>query len=272
MLLTDYHTHTRLSFDSQADPREMARAAASAGLAEICFTDHVDLLDAEGRPFTFPGWAPYAAQMEETRAAVGSAIRMVQGIELGEAWEAPAQAAEIVSWEGADFVIGSVHNLDSAHGGADFALFDYHGREDLCQEVLETYFSCMERLAGLDCFDVLGHIPYPFRYMNRRDGNAVPVEPWLPRIEGIIRTVLAKGKSIEVNTDRGRMIGEWRPILALYRDCGGRIVTLGSDAHSPQEVGRGIPQAAALLKEYGLDLAVYEKRQPKTISYKEETL
>ena len=117
----------------------------------------------------------------------------------------------------------------------------------------------------MDCYDVLGHIIYPLRYMNRRDGNHVALERYLPQLRRIFTTVAARGRGIEVNTCRGETVEDWREVLTLYRDCGGKIVTLGSDAHAPADVGRGIPQAAALLKELGFDLAVYEKRQAKLI-------
>ena len=38
----DYHMHSRVSFDGHDTGLSMARAAADAGLREICFTDHVD--------------------------------------------------------------------------------------------------------------------------------------------------------------------------------------------------------------------------------------
>ena len=39
----DYHMHTGISFDSDADPIAMLRAAETAGLDEICFTEHYDI-------------------------------------------------------------------------------------------------------------------------------------------------------------------------------------------------------------------------------------
>ena len=38
----DYHMHSRVSFDGQDTGEALARAAAAAGLKEICFTDHLD--------------------------------------------------------------------------------------------------------------------------------------------------------------------------------------------------------------------------------------
>lgn len=57
---------------------------------------------------------------------------------------------------------------------------------------------------------------------------------------------------------------DWREILTLYRDLGGEIVTTGSDAHLPADVGKGIPDACALLQECGFDrIAVYSHRKPE---------
>ena len=57
MLLTDYHSHTALSPDGKVSLAEMAAAARAAGLAELCVTDHCDLLDENGRPA--PSWASF---------------------------------------------------------------------------------------------------------------------------------------------------------------------------------------------------------------------
>lgn len=261
MYLADCHTHTHLSPDSDAAAIDMAKAAQAVGLSELCFTDHVDFLDFDGHRQGFCGWEPYLEQFNAL-ALPGIALRL--GVELGEAWEDPALAREVVSHPAVDFVIGSVHNLSSADGGVDFYYIHYAAEAD-CHRVLSAYFDCMEALVELDCFDVLGHIIYPLRYMNRRDGNHVTLERYLPQLRRIFTAVVKRGKGIEVNTCRGETVEDWREVLALYKNCGGRIVTLGSDAHAPQDVGKGIPQAAALLREFGFDLAVYEKRKAKFI-------
>ena len=265
MFLTDYHTHSLCSPESSAPLTAMAQAARDAGMDELCLTDHCDLLSADGKLDLSFRWAPIEKQLALTRPVFAGILPINMGLELGEAWEDPAAAAKLVSRPELDFVIGSVHNRGRASGGIDFYYVNYNS-EETCYAALDDYFSCMEALAELDCYDVLGHVIYPLRYMNERDGNHVTLDRYWDRIREIFRRVIAKGKGIEVNTCRGRNIADWRPVLALYRDCGGTLITLGSDAHRPNDVGLGIRAAAELVKEMGFgSIAVYERRQPRLI-------
>jgi len=264
MYLMDYHLHTLCSPDSQASLEDMAAAALAAGMDEICVTDHCDLLEISDFDTNEFHWGPCEEQYHRVRPQFAGKLPIKLGLELGEAWEDPVRAAQLVSNPELDFVIGSVHTLDSQHDGLDLFPLHYNS-EEFCYEVLDVYFACMERLAQMDCYDALGHIIYPLRYMNLRDGNHVTLERYYPVLERVFRTVVKQGKVIEVNTNRGRTVDDWREVLGLYRDCGGTLVTLGSDAHMPQHEALGIPQAAELCREYGFNLAVYEKRRPKVI-------
>ena len=49
MYYIDYHTHSKCSFDSEAELRDMVAAARAAGLSELCITDHCDLIDEHGQ-------------------------------------------------------------------------------------------------------------------------------------------------------------------------------------------------------------------------------
>ncbi len=262
IMLTDCHMHTLCSPDGCAPLADMAAAALAAGMDAICVTDHCDLLDLRGEFDDSFRWAPIEEQLALARPQFEGRLPIRKGIELGEAWEDPQLAGRIVGQPGVDFVIGSVHNLSREDGGQDFFYVNYDC-EETCHKVLGSYFNCMESLSQLSCFDVVGHVIYPLRYMNGRDGNHVTLEAYLPQLERIFRNLISRDRGIEVNTCRGQTVEDWRQTLALYRDCGGRIVTLGSDAHEPRDVGKGIAQAAALLKEYSFDLAVFAGRQPQ---------
>lgn len=262
MRYPDYHTHTKLSPDSSAPLASMAAAAVAAGVGELCVTDHCDLLDENGGPFRGWDWAPALAQFREVVPQFEGQLKLRLGLELGVPHVDPAAAASICACPELDFVIGSIHNRSPRQGGVDFYFGEY-GRAEACYEALDDYFSSMEALVRTDCYDVLGHIIYPLRYMRA----PVTLDRYWDQIRAIFETAVGKGKGIELNTYRGRTLEDWRPILALYRDCGGEIVTLGSDAHTPDAVGLGIREGAGLLKACGFRYtAVYEAHRPAMLA------
>ena len=268
MFLTDLHTHSVLSMDGHAPLREMARAAVDAGLRALCITDHCDLLDAVGERKLTYDWAPALRQYAETAPEFAGRLELRLGIELGGAFAAPEHARAILAGAGPelDFVIGSIHTYSEGHGGGDFYFVHYDAPE-ICYDALDDYFSSMAVLAEqADCYDVLGHIIYPLRYMADRDGQPVTLERYRDRIAAILRTVIAQDRGIEVNTCRGRTVEPWRDVLTLYKDLGGKLVTVGSDAHLPGDVGKGIAESCALLRAVGFSrVAVYRKRRPALI-------
>lgn len=261
MYLTDYHSHTEISPDSTCPLLSLATSAAAVGLKELCVTDHCDLLNIDGQPNLNWDWTPSLAQMDRVRPKLQSKLTIKLGLELGMPHIYPQVAAEICNEPQLDFVIGSIHNLSPSCGGGDF-FFAQYPTVASCYESLDDYISSMEALVACDSYDVVGHIVYPLRYMHQ----GVSLERYYPRLEAIFHTVIAKGRGIEVNTYRGRSIEEWRPILELYRKCGGTILTVGSDAHMADSIGRGIFAAYGLINSVGFSaITTYEKRVPTQI-------
>jgi len=265
LFLADYHTHSLCSFDGSAPLADLAQAALDMGLSELCVTDHCDLLSFGGEPDRSFRWPPVEEQLSLARPLFEGRLPIRMGLELGAPWEDRAWTADLLSHPDLDFVLGSVHNLSSADNGIDFYCLHYTCDAD-CYYILDRYFDCMEVLADMDCCDVLAHIIYPLRYMNTRDGQHATLDRYEPQLRRIFKTVIANGKGIELNTCRGETVEDWRWTLSLYKDCGGTLVTLGSDAHRPQDVGKGLREGAALLKELGFThLARYVRRQPELV-------
>lgn len=265
MYLVDYHTHTRCSPDSRARLSDMVWAAHRAGLRELCTTDHCDLQAADGSPLGSWDWGPILSQFESASSRRRRGFRLLLGLELGSGYLDPHRAAEILSGAPLDFVLGSVHNLSPALGGGDLFCLDYR-QEEQCRRVLQDYLDSLERLAPLPCYDSLAHLIYPLRYINGRAGHHLSLAPWEEQLDRILRTVIHTGRAIELNTHGGREVEIWRPILLRYRALGGKLVTLGSDAHRPDYVAGGVDRAAALLRETGFpQVAVYRRRRPQLI-------
>ena len=242
----------------------MVAAAQAAGLSELCVTDHCDLLTEDGARRLEYDWGPSLAQFSAgSFSDSGFTLRL--GIELGSATVSPEAAGRILDRPELDFVIGSLHNHTEAAGGGDYFYRNY-ATPQICHAALDDYFTGMEALVRLpECYDVLGHIIYPLRYM-RRDGQDISLAGYTDRMRDIFRQAAERGRGIEVNTWCGRSVEEWRPILALYREAGGEIVTTGSDAHSPENVGKGLADACALLRESGFRyLTTYKGRKPSFV-------
>ncbi len=267
MYFTDYHLHTENSEDSQAPMLQMAAAAKSVGMSEICFTDHIDLDrydTGEYNPEYFAGFPGILSDYASVKDSVPG-IRVKLGLELGEGCHHPEEAKKVYNTPGLDFVIGSVHAL---RGRTDFCLIDYVS-EAQCRELNREYLGEYLELARLGAFDVLGHIGYTSRYMAKA-GFKTSILPFGGELEELFRTVIESGKGIEVNTAGLRSaVNEFAPVpevLRIYRRMGGEIITAGSDAHNPRDAGRGISEAYELIRQCGFKyISVFREHKPEFI-------
>ncbi len=262
MYYTDYHTHSMLSPDSSTPLEDQAEAAVRAGLSELCITDHYDVLSLHGDRMPPYDWAPAWEQCQRVQKQYQGRLTLKLGIELGCGHldgsvlrTAPAAL---------DFVIGSVHNHSEAAGGQDF-YYGAYTSPAICFAALEDYVTSLEALAATDAYDVLGHIIYPLRYM-ARDGQHISMEPYADRIRTLLKVAIEAGRGMELNTYNGRTLADWKPWLALYRQLGGEILTVGSDAHVPENIGKGIQAGYELAREAGFRyLTIYQGRKPQFI-------
>ncbi len=266
-MLVNYHCHSTCSMDCFVPMAEMARAAADAGVRQVCFTDHCDTVDENGvfAPQNF-SWAAEEREYESAVRAVGDRLDIRLGVELGEATLHPEYAAEVLSHPHIDFVIGSVHNPLS---GADFYFQHYETRE-CCLRMIQEYLEQLIDLAKTDFYDVIGHITYPLRYMRVRDGVDVDFHSHNELVRELLKTVIAHGRGIELNTSGYiNCGGEPMPpeyILRQYRELGGEIITIGTDAHVPERMPLHLEDGMALLRAVGFRrLTVFKNRKPEFI-------
>lgn len=264
MYLADYHTHSRISPDAGTSMTDMARAAVAAGLDEICFTDHVEpivwgsteLRDAYD-------WNALTAEFESAQRAMGKRIRLRLGIELGDAhWSFPHTERMMKRAPELDFVIGSVHMLSKRFDGMDLYYFDPRD-EDEAREGIADYLENVQRLAEWGGFSVLGHLTLPLRYLNENRGFHLTFDGFEEQVERVLRTLIQNGCGIELNTNRGNTPLPDEKWLRMYRELGGEIVTVGTDAHSSRYVGCAVRERQRLLKDCGFArFCTFEKLRP----------
>ena len=268
MYLCDTHSHTLISPDSHAPLADMAAAAVSAGLREFCVTDHCDLLDLDGNPVTAFDWSAAKEQYRAVKASLGDRLILRLGVELGSAPYDPDTARTLLKEGGdeLDFVLGSLHNWIGAEGNIDLGSSNYSGNPDLARRAVDAALTCTWALVTRypDCYDSLAHVVYPLRYI-RRDGIDLSFADWEDRVRAIFTEVARTDHALEVNTRRGRDLDYWPPLLRWFKECGGRLITVGSDAHRPEDAAKGIPEALELLSAAGFDhVATFAGRKPIT--------
>ena len=269
MFLADYHMHTNFSPDAHDPMLDMALAAADRGINELCFTDHVETcaqspyVTDQFPPFT--QWDELRETFEDVKSKTAGRLDVHLGVELNDPHFVPDVAKEIYADPSLDFIIGSIHNIRDTD---DFCYLEYTSLE-YCRSLLEQYFKEYIELARTECFDVLGHLGYVQRYLARQ-GITYDTMEFEPLIRELFNITVGMGKGIELNTSTmhdalGRLIPDVS-VIELYRQCGGEIVTVGSDAHYVCHAGYGIADAYELLRTLGFKyVSTYRAHEPRFI-------
>lgn len=267
---SDYHLHSHFSNDSSYPMEDVILDAIAMGLDEICFTDHVDYgVKFDVTPETEKDiprsvrnvdYAHYFPEIARLKEKYKDQITIKAGLEFGVQAHTMQIYHDLKEKWPLDFTLLSIHEIN------DQEFFLYHYQEGKTQqEYNEGYYREMLKLVqNFQDYCVLAHMDLIVRY----DPEGVyPFEKVKPLITEILKTVIAHGKGIEINTSSTRYgLNDTTPsrdILKLYHDLGGTIITIGSDSHRRGDLGYGIDEAKQILKEIGFtQFCTYENFQP----------
>lgn len=276
-MFADYHVHTYYSDDSETPMEAQVERAISLGLREICFTDHVDYGikrdwdDPRGMEYRKGGpgepermalanvdYPRYFKEIEELKRKYKDQIIIRAGLEFGIQTITIPQYDKLYSKYGdkLDFVLLSVHQVDNQ----ELWTQDFQ-RGKTQEEYNRRYYE--EILAVINQFknyDVLAHLDLITRY----DKNGIyPFEKVQDIIKEILKIIIAEGKGLELNTSSWRYgLSDTQPsrdILRLYKDLGGKYITLGSDAHTPEYMAAHFEDAKDILEN---EIGIYLLRIP----------
>ena len=252
----------------------MVRTAAEKNLAAYALTDHCEInrwfsIEHYGEKpneyDTYDFGRDFERSMAENtmlKKKYSGKVNLICGIELGQAPFDFGLSEAVVSDKRLDFVIGSIHQV---HAKDDFAFIDYD-KEDI-SKLLISYYTDMYKLCKWNKFDILAHITYPLRYIEGDKCIKVDMSPYEEIIRECFKLLVQNGKGIEINTSGLRQkYGQTFPNLywiKLFREMGGEIISIGSDAHCTNDLGKGILKGAELALEAGFDkLCYFKERKP----------
>jgi len=244
-MLIDYHMHTRLT-DGTGEPVDYAKVAVERGLQEIGCADHAPLGNRDtdwhirlADLDTYVGWVREAQRrFPQLPVKLGLEVDFIPG---REDW-----IRELAAMHPWDFFLGSVHYLGEFH--VDRSAEDWEGEN--VEARWREYFDVWTEAARSRLFDALAHPDLPKKF------NFRPSTDFTEVFEHALRVVAEAGVAIEIST-----AGLKKPCREIYPSeqflrIARRLnvpITLGSDAHVPQDVAADFDKAVALARRCGYE-------------------
>lgn len=244
--MIDYHIHTKASPDAEGSMQDYVKSALKKKIREIGFSDHIlmknlgkyrsDLLHHQ-----MPAYIQHFLDLKEK-----SEVSIKLGIEVDFFPDKLEETRDLVRKYAFDYVIGSVHVIDNWIIDDPDAIEEYT-RRDL-SKVYTDYFDLVKESCACRLFDVLGHpdIIKIFGFRPQKDMGQI--------YEETAKAISAANMCAEINT-KGliRPCHEVYPSLEFLKELHavGVPIILGSDAHSPRELGRNLDEAVKLAKKAG---------------------
>jgi histidinol-phosphatase (PHP family) len=264
-VIVDYHMHLRdgreeIAHDTwSVDP--FVETAQRVRIDEIGFTEHAYYFTQTRSLWNVPylldrcnyDIEPY---VEAVVGAKERGLPVKLGLEVDYVRGREEETRSVLARYPWDYLLGSVHFIDGRGVDGEPRLIDAVGVE----RAWEIYFDELASAARSGLFDSLSHPD-----LVKIFGDRVPDFDYAPFVDAVAESGLA----IEVSTAGFRKpVGELYPGSRLLSGCRQRgiPVTTGSDAHSPDVVGRDFDRARELLQSTGYTtVTVFERRSPRQV-------
>lgn len=254
----DFHMHSLVSFDGHDTAEAMVEAAAKAGLKEICFTDHIDYFaNTQVQDWVFSNEA-YSSAYDSLHHPE---VKIRRGMEFGLKPYNATMLKEDLKRRPFDFVLGSVHFVDEL----DVYYPEYWDGKTIFEAEARYLQEVLDCVRVHKDFDVLGHLTYISKCRAHPSPRPVIYADHAEILDEILRILARKGKGMEINTSGVDRCGDFLPYAPYFRrfkELGGTIVTIGSDAHTASRVGQYSDRACEILKDIFGYVCTFENRQP----------
>ncbi|MBO4920678.1 MAG: histidinol-phosphatase HisJ family protein [Lachnospiraceae bacterium] len=304
MIKHDFHLHSYFSTDSEEKQENIIEEALERGFSGICFTDHMDLYfplecsKKSGGDFNFDADEYYDCIMK-LKHKYRNIIKIYLGMEIGLRDEEDLKDKcvkeynELIAKYPFDFIIGSTHCLENID-----PYWEEYWDGRTAEEGLRRYYDAIDKnVSDYDCFDSLGHLDYLVRYVSegaalrsfqagqpckktaeggmpdfseKRFYGKYMYDPkdYMDYTDSIMKKLIDKGRALEINTAGLKYgLGFAHPKLELlkrYRELGGELITIGSDAHRAEHLAYDFDKASELLINLGYRYYfIYNNRKPE---------
>lgn len=266
-MIIDSHLHTLYSHGT-ATVDEMVKKSIEKGLENIAFSEHFiyDYFSEKGVPTVQGGpvdgtslkkFKQYCQDVNKASKVYKNKIQVRLGVEVDFIKRKEKEIKKALESQDADFdfIMGAIHFI-----GKPLKYFPDYAQESWLKD---EYFDWLKDSVTSKLFDIIAHPQLIQYYLDIDDRE---YEPIFERLTDLLKTYEV---AIEVNTDflDSKKI-KINPNLLMLKMCKRKNIALvlGSDAHSPEKIGKMFPEAIKILKNIGFEYLYYfEKR--KKVSY-----
>jgi histidinol-phosphatase (PHP family) len=259
-LIVDYHMHLRApdeSIEHSIDAVERyVEVAQARGVDEIGFSEHVYYFEETRTLWTTPyhlercryRLEPYVDAIVEAKRR-GMPVKL--GLEVDYEPDKEEETRDLLAPYPWDYLIGSIHFIEGQGIDGEPSLVAEVGVE----RAWRRYYETLGRAARSGLFDTLGHPD-----LVKMFGPEIPWD-WTAVVEEL-DGVRVEVSSAGLHKPHGRLYPN-AALLSAAREHGVEI-TLASDAHVPQNVGRDLDSAIEHARAAGYEtVTVFDGRVPR---------
>jgi len=253
----DYHIHTIFS-DGRNGLGDYVDQAVRSGIDEIGFSDHV-YFEKASWSMDFERLPDYLNEINELKRA--SKIPVKAGLEVDFVPSKMDGLMQIIRKFDFDYLIGSVHYIGDWQIDSEAEIHRWRGKD--VDRVYQQYFALVEEMVKSKLFDIVGHLDLPkkFGFQPKKNINRL--------LRETVETISKNNMCIEVSTGGLRKpCHQIYPSQDLLKMCFDHAlpITLGSDAHSPIDIGADFDKAISLLRKVGYtEIVRFNKRTKEFI-------
>ncbi len=270
MQLFNSHVHTSTSPDCHTSIEDICLAAFGAGFSGIAITDHCS----GSHYISYNSYGILKESHKNVRRLAKEyqgKMDVLAGVEFEEMIWSPEYINRLIASSRFDVILASVHKVQGVKDTRYFSRIDF---STYTKSELSAYVNCyfkdvLTTVKACD-FDVFAHLTIVLRYICGKYKIDFNLSEFMPIIDEILKVLISRNKALEVNTSEFSNIGLMpdEEILSRYRSLGGEKVTIGTDAHLPQNISKGFDAAVTALRKAGFDSYYYYKnRQPQRLGF-----
>lgn len=254
MKLFDQHVHTHFSQDSTESLQNYIDKAINLGIDTLVFTNHIDYDYVTYNNNWLVDFDRELAEIKEYREKYPN-LHIYQGVEFGYTASRVNEINDLIKNNNFNVINYSMHYSY----GIDYYVQDEFKKHGIIETVRLYLESVIEMLDAPIDFDVLCHVDYGFKTAHLID-NSIKLSMFEDELRIIFNKLIKLDKCLEINTKVEEAVSDDSNVqflLTLYKECGGKLLTLSSDAHRVDRLCSSFDKYMKMIKDAGFNELSY---------------